>query len=613
MFKARLDSKKLFFSGGFLLALWLFYNSLIGDRVLPNTYIGDLAISGKSRLEAENLISRKFDDLGASPITFVIDDQKVTATLADLGINLDGEETLDKIFSLGRSGNLVSNSEVRMGAIFKRTDIHPDYRLDFETFSYFVETNLGSLEEKPANASIGYAGGKVEILPQKSGWVIDRNLLLLQVVEKVESLEGGEIAVNLVETAAEIDSEASQKALAKVQSLQRTKISLSWGHDVWRLTNDSLFNILRFYPTGKEEGSITSFEIGTSKVIIYDLRFSDSPPAILNVAVDKVKLDGFLAGIAKSIDRPKVDATLKFAGGKVSEFTPAVDGQKVDQDQARKLILAQVSIDNLNSEEDIRIPLPVAVTRARVESQEIGSLGIREQIGKGVSYYAGSIANRIYNIGLASSRITGTLVAPGEVFSFNKSVGEISAQAGYRQAYIISEGRTVLDDGGGVCQVSTTIFRAALAAGLPIVSRTAHAYRVGYYEQRGFSPGLDATVWAPGVDFAFKNDTNNHILVQAVMDRANAALEVDIYGTLDLRKVEISKSVIANPKPAPAARYQDDSTLPRGTVKQVDFAAAGGDVSFRRKVYKGGELIYDNVFKSFYRPWQAVYLVGTGT
>jgi len=100
--------------------------------------------------------------------------------------------------------------------------------------------------------------------------------------------------------------------------------------------------------------------------------------------------------------------------------------------------------------------------------------------------------------------------------------------------------------------------------------------------------------------------------VQTVVDRANAKLQVDFYGTGDDRKVEISQPVVSNITPAPADRYQDDPTLPKGTVKQVDFSAQGAISVFTRKVYKGDKLLIDDVFKSNYRPWQAVFLVGTG-
>ncbi|MBI3283086.1 VanW family protein, partial [Candidatus Curtissbacteria bacterium] len=298
-------------------------------------------------------------------------------------------------------------------------------------------------------------------------------------------------------------------------------------------------------------------------------------------------------------------------GERVSQFTPARDGQKLDRETTKELLLSKVSTENVSGIGEIIINLPVAVTRAKIASEEVNSLGIRELIGRGVSYFAGSIPNRVHNLTLGAKRINGTIVAPGEVFSFNRQVGEVSAAVGYKPAYVISSGRTVLDDGGGICQVSTTAFRAALAGGLPILARTAHAYRVGYYEQRGFKAGLDATVWAPAVDFVFANDTKNHILVQAVVDTANAKLQVDIYGTGDGRKVELSDPLVSNIRPAPDARYQEDPSLPRGTVKQVDFAAQGATSVFTRKVFKNGVLLIDDVFKSNFRPWQAVYLVGT--
>ena len=100
------------------------------------------------------------------------------------------------------------------------------------------------------------------------------------------------------------------------------------------------------------------------------------------------------------------------------------------------------------------------------------------------------------------------LIPPGGTISYNEIVGDISAATGYQPAYIIKDGRTILGDGGGVCQVSTTLFRAGLSAGLPILERHPHAYRVHYYEEGGYKPGLDATVFAPGVDLKMKNDTS---------------------------------------------------------------------------------------------------------
>jgi vancomycin resistance protein YoaR len=245
-----------------------------------------------------------------------------------------------------------------------------------------------------------------------------------------------------------------------------------------------------------------------------------------------------------------------------------------------------------------------------ITTENVNSLGIRELISEGTSLFYHSIENRIFNLSLAASRLNGILIAPGEVFSFNKALGDISSFTGYKQAYVIENGRTVLGDGGGVCQVSTTLFRAALRAGLPITERHTHAYRVGYYEEDA-GPGIDAAIYSPTVDLRFKNDTDGHILIQSYADSVNMRLTFQLYGTKDGREVVINEPVILSQSPAPEPIYQDDPTLPKGEIKQVDFAAAGANVYFTRNVKKDGKIIIADKFVSNYRPWQAVFMRGT--
>ena len=155
-----------------------------------------------------------------------------------------------------------------------------------------------------------------------------------------------------------------------------------------------------------------------------------------------------------------------------------------------------------------------------------------------------------------------------------------------------------MGDGGGVCQVSTTLFRAALAAGLPIIDRRAHAYRVAYYEQAGYKAGLDATVFSPSVDLKIKNDTPGYILIQAKTDTQNMTLSFELYGTNDGRKAEIYNHVVGGITPPPPDLYQDDPTIKVGVVKQVDFAAWGAKASFQYKVTHSGEVLQDTSFVS---------------
>jgi vancomycin resistance protein YoaR len=257
------------------------------------------------------------------------------------------------------------------------------------------------------------------------------------------------------------------------------------------------------------------------------------------------------------------------------------------------------------------VMLVVTTQSPAVGLGDVNSMGIKERLGVGRSTYFHSIPGRVYNVELAASRINGTVVKPGEEFSFNKAVGEVSGATGYKPAYIIANGRTELGDGGGVCQDSTTAFRAALDAGLPITSRRGHAYRVGYYEQDA-KPGLDATVYAPSTDFKFLNDTPAYLLIQTIVDSPNRSLTYVIYGTSDGRTSAITDHVVWGATPPPPDIYQDDPSLPAGTIKQVDWKAPGAKAKFIYTVTRNGEVITNETYTTNYKPWASIYLRGTG-
>lgn len=324
---------------------------------------------------------------------------------------------------------------------------------------------------------------------------------------------------------------------------------------------------------------------------------------------DLEKIHRILEPAQKTIYEEPVDALFKMENNKVTAFKESQNGKTIDFNVLEgKLEDSVVKIIKNNTPNTV-INIPIKTLKPAVTTQEANNLGIIEPIGTGVSEFAHSIPNRVHNVALAAGKINGVLVAPGDTFSFVKNLGDVSKFTGYKEAYVIENGKTVLGDGGGVCQVSTTLFRAVLAAGLPIVERNAHAYRVGYYEQNS-GPGIDATVYVPSVDFKFKNDTGNYIFIQEAIDLQNLSLAFTIYGKSDGRSVTMTQPVITSQSPAPETVYQDDPTLPKGVEKQVDFAAAGANVVFTRTVKKDGKETVDT-FKSNYRPWHAVFLRGT--
>ncbi len=308
------------------------------------------------------------------------------------------------------------------------------------------------------------------------------------------------------------------------------------------------------------------------------------------------------------------NALFEIKDGKVTAFSQEHDGIAVEDERAiekaRILLSKEAVLDSTRSSKPLRLIVSSRVLKPEITLSKANTYGIEEVIGVGTSDYSGSIPGRVHNVLLASKRLHGTLIPPGEEFSFNKALGEVSSQTGYQAAYVILNGRTQLGDGGGVCQTSTTMFRAAIASGLPITVWAPHAYRVHYYENDG-KPGRDATVYSPSQDLRFRNDTPAAILIQTEANTDANILTYTFWGKKDARQISISDVSMGSSVPAPPAREEEDPTLPRGERRQVDWAADGLTTWFDYRVVRGQELIQEKRFTSNYRPWQAVYLVGT--
>lgn len=310
----------------------------------------------------------------------------------------------------------------------------------------------------------------------------------------------------------------------------------------------------------------------------------------------------------KEINQSVVEPELAFDGKEITTFKAPVEGRHVDPEKNAPLILAALTAHE-EMQQTQPLELIVTSTSPKVTLASLNSLGITERIGRGNSEYAHSIPNRIKNVALTTSRIHASIIMPGETFSFNKALGDVSAATGFLPAYVISQGKTVLGDGGGVCQVSSTLFRALLDAGLPILERRGHSYRVGYYEQNS-RPGFDATVYAPHPDLTFLNDTGSPILINAQADSTHTKMYIELYGKSDGRKAEVLNYKQWDQSPAPPPMYQDDPSLPTGTLKQIDFAAGGLKISFDYKVSYPDGAVKQTTYTTIYTPWRAVYLRG---
>jgi vancomycin resistance protein YoaR len=329
----------------------------------------------------------------------------------------------------------------------------------------------------------------------------------------------------------------------------------------------------------------------------------------LEITYDKQPIQEVLGHLTDTYEKGPTDAKFQFESGKVVSFGKESDGLHVETDKALLAIDGELK-KRLKDQKPTTVAVQTTVLKPKITLAQTNTYGIEELIGEGKSDYSHSIPQRIHNLLLGTSKFNGVLIPKGSTFSFNDAVGDISSTTGYQPAYIIKEGKTVLGDGGGICQVSTTLFRAVLNAGLPIAEYHAHAYRVGYYENDA-KPGLDATVYGPTVDFKFVNDTPASILIQTSADEENHLLFFKFYGKKDNRSVELTTPILSDITSPPEPQYQDDPTLKKGVTKQIDFAAPGTKSRFSYKVTKGNEVTYQKDFVNWYQPWRAVFLVGT--
>ncbi|MBI3485584.1 VanW family protein [Candidatus Daviesbacteria bacterium] len=582
-------SKKFWFSVTLLFILIILISNLFFflDKIYPEIFIANTNLTALTKTQAQFKIEANLKERLNKDLNFKYQNQAFTLNLSPNDLEPDFSSSLNQAFDFGRTKIYYQEVNLNLNISFKSS---VDEKID---------QIRKAISQSPVDAQVKLEDGIVNVTPSQNGLDLDSEALKKKIVDYLNT---GKLSDNQLPTKLVSPKLSYQTALKIKQVLDQVKlnpISLHYKDKTWYLSFEDLINLIDL---NNNQLSLASANILGSDINLISLQIGQTDLSDTTLVLNPQKFDNYIKKIALDINQPVEEPLFNFDGQKVSEFNPGQDGLNLDINQTKNLITSSLALPIQNS-----IDLPVQVTHPK--NQLTNDLGIKELLGEGVSYFNGSIPNRIFNIGLASSKINGVLIAPGEIFSFVNIVGDISGTSGYKQAYVIKEGRTVLDDGGGVCQVSTTLFRAILNSGLPVIERTAHAYRVGYYEQ-GFPPGLDATIFSPSVDLKFKNDTSHHILIQTSL--VGTSLTIDLYGTSDGRVARISKSVITNQTPPPSDLRQDDPTLPKGTVKQVDFSAWGANVVFSRVVTRAGQTIINEKYQSNYRPWQAIFLVGTG-
>jgi len=554
------------------------------DRIYPGVRVDPVDLSGMTRSEAQAKLTALYDQ--ASPWWPILSyGEKVwIPSREDLGISIDVEQSVQLAYAVGRSRNPLQSLGEQLDAYRYGRSIQPAVRCDRAEARRYLSTLAQEIQSPVREATLRVDVGQVEITPSRVGYELDEVATLDMIEARVTAWQGGEVKLAVREIEPVI---ADISGLAeRVERIISAPIELIGPDDVlvsrWELSPKDLLEMLTLEQRVESDGRI----VGIAAL---------SEPAIRERVM----------AIATLIERPpaegRVDYNVRLA--QVIVVEPSQVGYQLDVEKTIELIRGHSLSQNRE------IVLPVEELQPVIDTDNLPELGIKEQIAEATSYFRGSSRARMTNIAVAASQFDGILLSPGEIFSFNKYLGDVSAEQGYEESLIIWGDRTAVGIGGGVCQVSTTAFRAAFWAGLEIIERWAHGYRVGWYEP---PVGLDATVYSPVVDFKFRNDTPHYMLIKTETNLNDATVTFYFYGTDTGRTVEMEGPIEENVVAHGPAEYQNDSTLPAGTVKQIDWAHDGVDVTVKRIVRQDGEVLHDDTFFSRYQPWKAVFLVGTG-
>lgn len=554
------------------------------NRALPGISLNGVALSG---MKQEQIIAALEPNLTyPEQGTLVLTDGQRSWMMSpiELGVLIDFDAIASQALSIGREGSIIDRFGQQLDAWYAGVELSPILQLDYVVGQYRLQQIAASIDQPTMESTLQVEGITVQSLPGQVGRtvILDATLDALQpaVTQMVDAV------VPLV------ISETPPLILDASETAQTAQLLLSAP--------------LRITAEGAEDLVLPPETVAT--LLQFDIEQSPSG-ARYQLALDPEDLIETLMPLAPDLERSPENARFIFNDDtlQLDLLQSAVIGRTLDIEASIEAINSNVALGEHTISLAFQFEDPAV--RDDVTAEE---LGISEAVSVVSTYFSGSSAERKQNIQTASSAFHGYLVPPGEVLSMSDVLGDISLDSGYAEALIIFGDRTIKGVGGGVCQVSTTLFRAVFFGGYEIVERHPHAYRVGYYEQGPGSPGpgLDATVFVPLVDFKFRNDSPNWLLLETYI--YGNQLLWKFYSTSDGRSVQWSKQ-LSNEVEAPKPLYKENADLDEGEIKQIDYEADGLDVVTYRTVTRGDEVLYQDTIKTHYLPWRAIYEFGPGT
>ena len=546
-----------------------------GDHIIPHVSILDVAVGGMSSKEATKTIERALDQRWHQGVRVQVNGKTTSLGTATHLVNYHLKEAVSRAVSLGREGSrskrLLTPLKVALFGDTESTAVS----IDKTALEERVTRTLGAefRERRDAQLIIEASDttSTIRIEPDQAGKHVNVDDLVQALQTAAAANQDAPIPLKIEEVPAAISSASLTPLIPSVEEwLAHAPFTLNADETTWKVKRSDLAHWIQ-------------------------ATTSTQP---ISLTIDTDALATHLRAHTKELLKPVHDGRIALGeDGKATAFEAPEEGVDVDAAATAKSILAGWQAGSST--------IPVALTR--VEPKILGDgerLGIHEIIGVGRSNFSGSPSNRRKNIALGAKKVGMTHVPPNEDFSMLKVLGTIDGPNGWLPELVIKGNKTTPEFGGGLCQVGTTMFRAALASGLPITERRNHSYRVRYYEPAG----TDATIYDPAPDFKFKNDLTGWILVTTRVQGSD--LIFTVWGKKDGRKVEQTASKVFNIVPSPPKKIIETLDLKPGEEKCTETAHAGADAQFDYNVTYPDGTVVKKTFFSRYKPWQAVCLKG---
>ena len=580
------------------------YKSQHTDRIYTGVTMFGIDLGGMTPEEAKTALANAVPYTNEEAITLTdpASGQQWTKTPAELGVAYDLNETVAAAYDVGRTGGPIKQFQEMFNSWYYGTTLAPTIIFDENQLDSAVDELAAGLVQPAIDATFTADGSNASYTPSQVGRQLNKADLRERLMKPVSEFRPAEIEL-LIE---EVQPQILDDGETAVQIQQAVN------------------NPVTFYlPEPLADDDMSRIELPAeqlTQMVRVERTIADDGTQQHNMLVDENAISYWLTQYANQIYRKPKNARFYFDDDtkELVLVSPHVNGRELDVEATLAAFMAQVDTPNRS------VPLIVKEIEPTVHSGATAEeLGITELISEKVTWFYGSSDERKHNIARAASNFYGVVIAPYEEFSFNDYLGTISEDDGYTEGLIIVGGQTIKGVGGGVCQVSTTLYQTAFWAGFPIESRLEHGYWLTYYND-GEGPGMDATVYSPDededpafeVDLRFINNTPYHLLMENYYSAENEALTFKFYSTSMGRTIEKDGPYIENVTEIPGSdqdRWEFDEDLEEGEVKQIDWATEGADVFVTRTVINAdGDVIEERTFASHYIPYPNTFHYGPG-